>query len=1154
MSRFQLLSAEHTGIDFINTIEETDSFNMLTFMNIYTGGGVAVGDINNDGLEDLFFSGNRVPSKLYLNKGDLKFEDITQQAGIKTNRWCAGASMVDINNDGLLDIYISVSGSGNEAARANLLFENQGAGKFVEKAATYGLAETGQCMHTSFFDYDRDGDLDAYMIINPVNYTLGSVNVVKPKLNDGKDPSVDKLYRNDDGKFTEVSAEAGVKVEGYSLGVATADINGDDWPDIYVSNDFLTNDILYINNQDGTFSNQAGKLLDHTSFAGMGNDVADFNNDGLPDIVVADMLPEDNLRRQKIIPAASYDKFQLTQQMGYEPQYTRNTLQLNNGDGTFSEVGQLAGIDKTDWSWSCLFADYDNDGDKDLFVSNGFLRDVGNLDYITYQRKQNNGFGNETARHKKRLEAIQDLGAAKIPNYIFENQGAYTFSDESKDWGLQEHTCSNGAAFADLDQDGDLELIINNVNDRAFIYENLTNQFHNAGHYLKIQLKGHPQNPQGVGAKIYLQTSGGMQYQQHTLYRGYESTVSTELHFGLGSDSLIQKLTIIWPDGFSQTLENIPVDQTLVLRRKDAEEQVKAGREIVGHPTRESKKDFPWLKDRSKELGLDYVHQELEYVDFKIQALLPHKHSENGPGIAVGDVNGDGLSDVYIGGSAGFDGQLYLQNDTGFEKSEQRFDTKYEDMGCLFFDADQDGDQDLYIVSGGSSEKAGSALYEDRLYQNDGNGNFERIENLPLINSSGASVIAGDYDKDGDLDLFVAGRTVPGAYPSTPRSTLLRNDSQKGTINFVDVSNDLLPNNGNLGMVSAALWTDFDNNGWLDLMLVGEWMAPTFIKNENGKLSNHKGIAGTNSGWWNSITAGDFDNDGDIDYVAGNLGLNSRYKASEDHPFCVYAKDYDKNGRIDPVLCQYIGEESYIAHPRDQLIQQINSMRVRFKTYEDYGRAIFTKSFREDELADVQLLKSTNFASSYFENRGDGTFSLTPLPMEAQLAPVFGMQSTDVNQDGFLDLVLLGNSFATAVDIGRYDALDGLVLLGDGTGSFQVLKSWESGLLVEEDAKGVAQLYTADAFPLSIITTNAGPLKVYQGHQARQLIPLAADDQYAICTFKNDNDNDRGQRKIEFYFGDTYLSQSERQLNVPANATSIIIVNTRGEKREINIR
>ncbi len=1137
---FELLSAEESGIDFVNLIEENDSFNMYAFMNIYTGGGLAVGDINNDGLEDIFFSGNRVSSKLYLNKGNLNFEDITLPAGITTDRWCSGASMVDLNQDGWLDIYISVTGIGSDEQRSNLYFENQGDQTFVEKAKEYGLNDPRQIMHTSFFDYDLDGDLDAYMIVNPVDYSMSNVNTVRPRLTNGESESTDRLYRNDGTRFTDVSEEAGILVEGYSLGIATTDINGDNWPDIYVSNDFLTNDILYLNNQDGTFTNQIDSLLDHTSFAGMGNDVSDINNDGQPDIVVVDMLPEDNFRRQLIIPSSSYDKFQLTQRMNYLPQYTRNTLQLNNGDGSFSEVGQLAGMDKTDWSWSSLLADYDNDGDRDLFITNGFLRDVGNLDYISYQRKNASPFGKKEAQHQARLKAIQDLGAAKIQNYVFENQGDLKFSNRSTDWGIPEKTCSNGAAFADLDKDGDLEMIINNVNDRAFVYENKTGSFSNH-HFIKINLEGSSNNLNGIGSKITISTEDGIQYYQHNPYRGYASTVSGDIHFGLGENKVIKKIAIDWPDGKSEILENIPTDQTVTFQYKNAITNSKKTTTTTKHP----------LFTESI-LDLNFQHQEKEFVDFKVQPLLPHKHSQNGPGIATGDVNGDGLADFYVGGAADFSGQLFLQKpDSKFEKSTQEFDTKYEDMGSLFFDADGDKDLDLLVVSGGSHVLGEHDLYQDRFYENDGQGNFTRNENaIPNITASGASVQAADFDKDGDLDLFIAGRILPGSYPMPARSFLLRNDSQNGIPKFTDISKTVLPNEGVIGLVTQALWTDYDNDQWTDLLLVGEWMPITFIKNKKGHLDFESPvIIPQSSGWWNSVIGGDFDKDGDTDYIAGNLGLNARYQASPEKPVCVYANDYDKNGRIDPVICQYIGEENYIVHPRDLLIQQINAVRSRFKTYQEYGAAPFDKAFTKKELAEATVLKSETFASSFIQNLGDGKFELTPLPLEIQIAPLYGMSVDDVNEDGNLDILLVGNSFATEVSTGRYDAFKGAILAGDGTGNFSVLSGKVTGFYVKMDAKGLVKLQTANSQNLYLVTNNNGPLQGFKKVTKKQVksIPLTEEDTHIMIEYENGN-----IRKQEIYFGNSYLSQSENKIDFGPEITSIDVYNIHGKKRTIS--
>lgn len=1130
---FVQLTPAKTGIDFENVIEEDDQYNVFEFTNIYTGAGVAAGDINNDGLTDLYFSGNRVSGRLYLNKGDLKFEDITETSGVENTRWGTGASMVDINQDGWLDIYVSVSGIGSDLERTNLLYINNGDNTFIEQADKYGLADSRQIMHTSFFDYDLDGDLDVYMLVNPVTYS-DNVNIVQPRLLQGEDPNTDALYRNNgDLTFTDISKEAGILVEGYGLGVAISDINNDNWPDIYISNDFISNDILYINNKDGTYTNQAREYLKHTSYAGMGNDVADFNNDGLVDIVVLDMLPEDHQRLKLFIPSASYDKFQLMIRSGYEHQYTRNTLQLNRGEGLFSEIGFLSGISSTDWSWSALLADYDNDGDKDLFAANGFMKDLGNLDYINYQNTNvNTPFGDSDEKLETKLQDIKALDGTPLVDYIFENNGDLTFSHRSEEWGIEEPGFSHGAVYVDLDNDGDLELVVNTINSPAHVYENRSSEIFDR-HFLRIKLSGTGQNKNGIGAKLQIFTSGQQQFYEHFLYRGYESSVDPVIHFGTGDATVIDSLKIVWPDGKMQMLTEVMADQWLDLKYSDAVELPGTG----ATPKKETL--FKQLTGRN---GLEYLHIENNYVDFKNQPLLPHMHSQGGPGVAVGDIEGDSKEDFFIGGARGYSGAFYLQKfDTLFVKTPLMLDSLSEDMGALLFDADGDLDLDLYVVSGGSSFLQGSEHYQDRLYINDGLGGFVKCEDcLPETTASGSSVVGADYDKDGDLDLFVGGRVVPGVYPMPPTSYLLRNDSRDGSIKFTDVTPKEL---SEIGMVTSALWTDYDNDGWHDLVLVGEFMPITFFKNFDGEIQSSKFIIPNSSGWWNSLAAGDFDADGDTDYLAGNLGLNSRYRATAKEPLCIYAKDFDKNGTIDPVMCYFIQGENHIAHSRNDLINQINAMRVRFKTYQDYADATFERSFLPEELEDAYVVRSQIFESSYIENLGDSEFDIKPFPMEAQVAPVFGMLPEDYDGDGNLDILMVGNSYTTEVSTGRYDASVGLLLKGNGQGEFTPLTAGKSGLNATGDAKGLALLSAKNGSQLVLVGNNNGRMSVYSKQRVDQEIyQVDKDISFAQITLNNGK-----TYKKEFYYGSTYLSQSSRSIHFNTQIKNIVLYHDNGK-------
>lgn len=1140
--RFHLLSASETGIDFNNEIIENDSVHVFQYMNVYTGAGVAVGDVNNDGLTDVYFSGNMVSGRLYLNKGDLKFEDISDKGGLLNNSWGTGASMIDINQDGFLDIYVAVSGGAEELQRANLLYINNGDLTFTEKAEDYGLADTRQSMHSAFFDYDRDGDLDMYLLVNPAAYE-NQVNSSNPRKLDGSSVSNDRLYRNEgNNTFTDISNEAGIVVEGYGLGVSISDINNDSWPDIYISNDFIGNDILYINQGDGTFKDEISSYLNHTSYAGMGNAITDIDNNGKPDIMVLDMRPEDNERQKLIISSTGYDRFQMMLNAGYQAQYSRNTLQLNLGEGKFAEIGNMAGVSSTDWSWSSLFGDYDNDGFKDLYITNGFLRDLGDLDYIHYQGIYDNPLGERAAKIKQKLNSIKALPPAKLNNYVYKNNGNSTFEKISENWGIREPSCSNGAAYADLDNDGDLDLVVNNVNQPAFLYEN-NNSEEKPNHYLKIKLAGKQGNLQGIGAKIKLTTKTSSQYEQHFLSRGYESSIDPTLHFGLGQEKEVQSLEIWWPDYSYQLLENVTANQLLTITYKDASYK-------EAPMNQESSK--PWFAKAETLLDSTFQHVEDNFVDFKLQPILPHMHSRNGPGVSVADVNNDGLEDFYIGGAFRQPAVLYTQNeDATFVRSDWPTDSNYEDMGSLFFDANNDGNIDLYVVSGGIQLSENSS-YQDRLYLNDGKGNFTKSNALPEIKISGATVNAVDFDHDGDLDLFVGGRVDPGKYPMPVKSYLLENlaDEDSKNLKFRDIS-EQIQGWDKLTMVTSALWTDYDSDGWSDLIVVGEFMQVEFFRNDNGKLvrSTNTTRLKKTEGWWNSINGGDFDGDGDTDYILGNLGLNNKYHASAEEPLCIYANDYDKDGRIDPVMCYYNGDENYIAHSRDELIRQISPMRARFKTYKSYAETPFEKSFLPEELEDAHLVKSHNFASSYLENLGDGTFKISDLPIATQMSPIEGILVEDIDKDGFEDVILTGNSYSTEVATGRYDALKGLVLKGNGDGSFEMLSLTESGFINDFDASGLASIRNSKGEFHLIVANNNSPMNVFKTNSSDEIIEIIKPEKetlFAAIHFENGK-----QVRKEFYYGSGYLSNSSRSIEVTPKIKEIRFTNAAGKTKTV---
>lgn len=1137
---FTLLPSAETGVTFQNTLTESDTFNVLSFEYIYNGAGVGVGDVNNDGLTDIFFAGNMVSGALYLNKGDFEFSDVTEEAGVKTELWSTGVSMVDINQDGLLDIYVStIQPHANRPSVPNLLFVNKGIGPdgipmFEEMAAKVGLADSSYATQTAFLDYDLDGDLDVYVLTNALeSYNRNQVTGFR---NDGTGKSVDRFYRNDgmvDGLpvFTDVSEEVGVKVEGWGLGIVVNDLNRDGYPDVYVANDFMSNDHLFLNNGKGAFVNSIRSMMKHQEQNGMGMDIADINNDGLNDIVVLDMLPDDNVRQKTMFSNVGYDRFRLFRENGYEYQYVRNVLQLNNGNQTFSEIGYLSGIYATDWSWSSLLADFDNDGFRDLFVGNGYRKDITDQDFIAY-RKGLAMFSKDRALITSIREEIEKLPGVLKPNYLYRNNGDLTFTDKAKDWGLDQLSYSNGAAYADFDNDGDLDLVTNNINDEAFIYRNelITDRSSNDHSFLRIKLAGEHGNSHGFGTTIELYVDGKYFYAEHQTVRGYKSTVENVEHFGLGrlSRNTIDSIRVEWPGGKSQVLRDVRANQTITVKMSDAERR--SIKKPVSGPTM-----FTEIQDTP---GLHYVHQEDEFVDFlEGQFLLPHKHSQGGPGIAVGDVNGDALDDFIVGGSANRPATVFLQQADGSFKQDSLPWKAAEDTGLLLFDADNDGDLDLYCVSGSSEFKDDKTKYQDRFYRNTGGGNFLYEEDaLPVISSSGSCVAANDVDGDGDLDLFVGGRITPMRYPTSPESYLLIN---QGNGKFEDGTERFSSELSHVGMVSAALWSDVNNDGWSDLVVVGEWMPLTFFINNGGKSFTKLALPNS-SGWWNSISGGDFDNDGDVDYIAGNLGLNSIYKASVDEPVTVYAKDFDNNGSVDPILCRYIQGNEFPVHPREALTGQIASLRGVVVSYAEYGGMGVRDLFTREQFDNALVLKATQLTSTYIQNNGNGQFELRPLPIEAQFSPMFGTLVTDFDDDGNLDVLAVGNSYACEVLSGYYDAGIGNMLRGDGTGNFTSVPVSRSGFFVDGDAKGIVRLISGDGEELFIVTQNRGTLKVFKKTDQRvgtgtEIVRLNPGQKYAIVELSNGK-----KRKHEAYLGTGYLSSSVNAINSNRNVVRII--------------
>jgi hypothetical protein len=1167
---FDEVSSENSGIHFNNLIVENDSINPLDLTNIYNGGGVGIGDFNRDGLPDIYFTGNTVSNKLYLNKGDFKFEDITSAAGVEgKGKWCRGVAVVDINNDGWPDIYVCATIRNNPEQRRNLLYINQGLDKngiphFKEMAREYGLGDTLYSTMAAFFDYDNDGDLDMYLVVNniPKGY---NANVYKPIITDGSFPSTGRLYRNDWNDslkhpvFTDVSKQAGITTEGFGHDVTIADINHDGWKDIYVSNDFLGDDILYINNHDGTFTNKVKSYFKHTSANGMGQDIEDINNDGLADVVELDMDPPDNYRKKLFQGPNNYRSYQNTEYFGYQYQYARNSLQLNQGprvngndsigDPVFSEIGYYSGIEATDWSWTPLVADFDNDGYRDIIITNGYPKDVNDHDFINFRTQATN-----LASKKMILSQIPQI---KIHSFAFRNNKDLTFSDVSGDWGLMAPSFSNGAAYADLDNDGDLDLIVNNIDDEAHIYRNMSRERDpDHHHFLQIQFAGDSSNKNGIGAWAELHYDGGkQQVYENTPYRGYLSTIQDIAHFGLGNRSIVDSVIIKWPNGKMQLLRNVKANQSLLVDIKNAD--------INYSFEKDSFASGSLFKDVTDSVGIHFIQEERDYIDFNIQKLLPHKFSEYGPSIAVGDMDGNGLEDMIVGGSAFHSAQMFLQQPDGrfIQKAllpEEISKNKLaDDLQLLLFDADGDGDLDLYIASGGYENEHNDPAYQDKLYINDGKGNFKLDSNaLPKNFTSKFCVRAADFNHDGKMDLFISGRVDPGNYPKPVSSFIYRNDSKDGQIKFTDVTPVVAKDLVNVGMICDALWTDFDNDGWTDLVLAGEWMPVTFLKNDHGTFKNvTEGTGVVNQlGWWNSIVAGDFDNDGRIDYVVGNLGKNSFYRASDEYPMRVYAKDFDKNGIYDMIPSLYLPDangkmKEFPAQGRDDLLKQINAMRKKFPTYKSYAVAEMSQVLTDDERKGALILTANNLQTCLFHNEGNGRFTMIPLPAEAQFSAINGMVAEDFDGDGNLDLVMNGNDFGTEPNVGRYDALNGLYLKGDGNGKFAPLSILQSGIFIPGNGKALVKLQSARGKYLLAAGQNRGPLKVFQLKNNARTIRVGPSDVSALLKYKNGL-----TRKQEIYYGSSFLSESGRFLNLDKNVESVEIYDVHGQTHKILIQ
>jgi hypothetical protein len=1080
---FAQLPADSTGINFNNQLPVDDAFNIFTYRNFYNGCGVALGDINNDGLIDVFFTANMLPNRLFLNKGNFKFEDITEKSGIlKKAKWSTGVSMADVNGDGFLDIYVCNSGDIKGDNKQNELYINNGNNTFAERAEEYGLADKGYSTHAAFFDFDHDGDLDLFLLNNSFK-AIGSFNLQQNERNVRDSLGGHKFFRNDNGHFTDISAGAGIygSVIGFGLGVTVGDVNGDGWQDIYVSNDFFERDYLYINNKNGTFTETLESQMHSISNASMGADMGDINNDGHPDIFVTEMLPEKEARIKVNTTFENWDKYTLDLKYDYWNQFTRNTLQLNNGNNTFSEIARLAGVHATDWSWGALITDLNNDGFKDIFIANGIYKDLTNEDYIQYisNFEVMNGIMTSKDKDKSAYKKLIDLMPSNpLSNYAYANNGDLTFTNRAKEWGLDAPGFSNGSAYADLDNDGDLDLVVNNVNMPAFVYRNQSIQQHPENKFLKVILEGEGKNRFGIGARVTVHYNNTIAYQEEMPMRGFESTVDSRLNFGLGKTEKIDSVVVQWNDGNEQIIKDAKPNQTLTVKQSNA---VK-----IKPRTPSSPLTTPLFTASTNNYGINFVHKENDFVDFDRDKLIFHMLSTEGPRMAKGDVNGDGLEDFYICGAKGQPGALYIQTTDGqFQQSNEALlekDKGSEDTDCLFFDADGDGDQDLFVCSGGNEFSANSTDLISRLYFNDGKGNFTKSPQLlpsATIFESASCVTAADYDGDGDQDLFVGVRLKPFMYGYACKGYVLQNNG-KGS--FTDITEQTSPALKEAGMITDAKWFDYDKDGKPDLVVTGEYMPVRIFHNENGKqLKETTTAAGlqNSNGWWNRIVIADINGDGYDDIIAGNHGLNSRFKCSENKPVSMYVSDFDENGSVEQIITCYNGDKAYPMALRHDLVAVLPYLKKKYLKYDSYKEQTIEDIFTKDQLSKAVKLEAKEMRSSVLINNKNGTFMLKPLPTEAQFSTVSGIAVNDYDGDGKADILLGGNFYQSKPEAGIYDASYGLLLKGDGKGNFKSVAENESGILVKGQVRNITNI-KAGKKNLTIFSMNNEAPKIFE--------------------------------------------------------------------------